>query len=169
MALNQGPASKSRTKSNTTPATQTPQQPQLPKTDPSGQLLPPKTVRQVKQRSADRQLTTAVLPAPKPALTSFSNFAEQNKHLRKLSSSIQSLHHSKQSPGLTPPPPKSPASISIKAELDVPEQLCLQARDGKSLFGHDFIQRYVIAISNRKKTIIITITITNSNSNYNKT
>ena len=28
-------------------------------------------------------------------------------------------------------------------------------------------QRYVIAISNRKKTIIITITITNSNSNNN--
>jgi hypothetical protein len=37
----------------------------------------------------------------------------------------------------------------------------------RGLANLDHLQRYVIAISNRKKTIIITFTITNSNSNYN--
>ena len=69
----------------------------------SGTLLPPKTVRQVKQRSAERQLTsTAILTSTvTPKLSSSTGitsniaantFNEQKKHLRKLSNSIQNLH-----------------------------------------------------------------------------
>lgn len=114
VALNQGPIPKTRNKSTT-------QAHQLTK---ESQFLPPKTVRQVKQRSADRQLTTGGIVSQsscttKPALTSFSNFAEQNKHLRKLSSSIQNLH-TQQSSAKTQATTKSPTSISIKTEEPEP-------------------------------------------------
>jgi WD40 repeat protein len=65
----------------------------------NNQLLPPKTVRQVKQRSAERQLTILPLTATttttnlKSNITVANTFNEQNKHLRKLSSSIQNLHN----------------------------------------------------------------------------
>ena len=44
-------------------------------------------------------------------------------------------------------------------------QICRRSLKGWNIYNKN--QRYVIAISNRKKTLIITITITNSNSNNN--
>ena len=75
----------------------------------SGGVLPPKTVRQIKQRSVERQLTSSsILSLPKQTAgntsakshssESQSAFSEQNKStLRKLSNSAQSLHNSDES------------------------------------------------------------------------
>ncbi len=57
----------------------------------------------------------------------------------------------------------------LRRVLRLALQLRLQRRQLNLHAIDHLIQRYAIAISNRKKTIIITITITNSNSNYNKT
>ncbi len=83
------------TKDSTTTTTTT--------TTTSHQFLPPKTVRQVKQRSAERQYTTPDLRTISTSTTTanikstnlntVNTFSEQNKHLRKLSNSIQNLHH----------------------------------------------------------------------------
>jgi hypothetical protein len=79
-------------------------------------LLPPKTVRQIKQRSAERQLTSSIITisSNRPSLAStpttqtnpIETFTEQSKHLRKLSNSVQNLA---QASNLPPQPPRSPS------------------------------------------------------------
>ena len=120
-------------------------------------LLPPKTVRQVKQRSAERQYTTGGVlthinylnKASSNNLITVNTFSEQNKHLRKLSNSIQNLHQQSQvlSPSAShtanlqklmnplPPqaprsplqhqPPPSSTSSKIKSESDEEKQRML--------------------------------------------
>ncbi len=78
-------------------------------------LLPPKTLRHMKQRSAERQLTSTNIlvhsnippqqqqPQSTTSATNKANlvttFSEQNNKIRKLSNSIQNLHHSNAASG----------------------------------------------------------------------
>ncbi|CAF0759917.1 unnamed protein product [Brachionus calyciflorus] len=94
-------------------------------------LLPPKTMRQVKQRSIERQLTSNVITSRQlaPATT----FIEQNKHLRKLSSSIQNISQSGLSL-LQPPgsnlPPQAPRSSSKSPQFQLsPKKIILSDSD----------------------------------------
>ena len=92
----------------------------------AGNLLPPKTVRQLKQRSAERQLTSSSI-ITQPTLTTrsssgYNTFNEQNRHLRKLSSSIQSLHQSQPNILLKQLPPQRPRSSSKSPQLTQQQQ-----------------------------------------------
>jgi len=114
----------------------------------SHQFLPPKTVRQVKQRSAERQYTTPDLRSTqlilsttataastgKPTnLSNVNTFSEQNKHLRKLSNSIQNLHNNnnnntnKSNHSVAQPPPKIVKQLGIEpskeSQLDLMNKL----------------------------------------------
>ena len=90
-------------------------------------LLPPKTVRQIKQRSAERQLTSSIITISSKASTPttqtnpIETFTEQSKHLRKLSNSVQNLA---QASNLPPqPPPRSP-SKSPQLDTSKNEPIC---------------------------------------------
>jgi hypothetical protein len=72
-----------------------------PSSTNTGNILPPKTVRQIKQRSVERQHTSSsILSLPKQPSTKTNQidscaFGEQTKSsLRKMSNSVQSLHNS---------------------------------------------------------------------------